>query len=115
MGSTDKNLMVRWIQLDIYKRIKANILICTLGASWAVIPEVYGFINSKNLPLYQNAANFESLKSSIDEFSLQPGDEIWICTTQGETMCASLDKLKEWLALLSPSVIARIWQAEKKR
>jgi adenosine deaminase len=91
----------------------ANILICTLGASWAVIPEVYGFINSKNLPLYQNAANFESLKSSIDEFSLQPVDEIWICTTQGEATCASLDKLKEWLALLSPSVIARIWQAEK--
>ncbi len=89
-----------------------NILICTLGASWAVIPEVYGFINSEQLPLYNCLENHSALDEAITEFQLQPIDEIWICTTQGKATSASLDKLNEWVLLLPFPVITRVWQAE---
>lgn len=88
-----------------------NILLCTLGASWAVIPEVYGFLAPSRLPLYQNHPKREQMESWRKIYRLQPPDEIWICTTQGEQTLTSLDCLTEWLKLLSDPPLVRIWQA----
>lgn len=38
-----------------------NVLVCTLGASWAVIPEVYGFLAPKRLPLYRHHPGAEQM------------------------------------------------------
>ena len=38
-----------------------NLLVTTLGTTWAVAPELLGFTNADRLPLYRNhpdAANF---------------------------------------------------------
>ncbi|WP_031433635.1 CRISPR-associated ring nuclease [Methylomarinum vadi] len=88
-----------------------NILLCTLGASWAVVPEVYGFISPDRLPLYRNHPNRSQLAALLDEYRLQTADEIWICTTQGEATQRSLARLRRWITLLLDAPTLRIWQA----
>lgn len=89
-----------------------NILLCTLGASWAVIPEVYGFISAEKLPLYQHHKNQPQLADLVQTYQLQAADEIWICTTEGAATQGSLAKLRQWLAGLVDAPILRIWQAQ---
>jgi adenosine deaminase len=89
-----------------------NILLCTLGASWAVVPEIYGFISPNKLPLYQNHPNKRQIEQCLQEYQLRPADEIWICTSTGEAIQKSLRKLQEWLALLADAPLLRTWQAQ---
>ena len=58
-----------------------NILLCTLGASWAVIPEAYAFLAPRLLPLYQHHPQQAAIAKLRDDYKLEPPDEIWICTT----------------------------------
>ena len=88
-----------------------NILLCTLGASWAVIPEAYAFLAPEQLPLYQqhlHQAAFDKLRL---DYQLQASDEIWVCTTQGEQTQKSLTLLQNWIQLCQRPPILRIWQA----
>jgi adenosine deaminase len=88
-----------------------NILLCTLGASWAVIPEAYAFLAPKKLPLYRHHPESTKLLSLREQYQLAEPDEIWICTTQGTQK--SLDALKAWIAQCKQPPILRIWQAER--
>lgn len=88
-----------------------NILLCTLGASWAVIPEAYAFLAPERLPLYHNHPEQAQLLALKDRYQLQPPDEIWVCTTQGKQTQASLHLLQKWIDSLSQPPGLRIWQA----
>ena len=85
-----------------------NILLCTLGVSWAVIPEAYAFLAPDALPLYQNHPEQLQLLALRDQYQLQPPDEIWVCTTQGTQN--SLENLIHWVSLLQEPPLLRIWQ-----
>ncbi len=89
-----------------------NILLCTLGASWAVVPEIYGFLNEEKLPLFQHHPENKQFITARKEYQLQAIDEIWICTTQGTATEESLFKLTQWLQLLDKPPVFRIWQAQ---
>ena len=89
-----------------------NILLCTLGASWAVVPEIFGFVSPGRLPLYQHHPNKSELKRLLADYGLQDADEIWLCTTQGEATKKSLDCLDTWAGLLPERPVMRIWLAE---
>lgn len=88
-----------------------NILLCTLGASWAVIPEAYAFLAPDKLPMYQNHPEQAQLLALKAEYQLQPPDEIWVCTTQGEQTQKSLEQLQQWIVLCPQAPVLRIWQA----
>lgn len=88
-----------------------NILLCTLGASWAVIPEAYAFLAPERLPLYRHHPQHEQLQALKEQYQLQPPDEIWVCTTQGHQSQESLVHLQEWITSLSQPPTLRIWQA----
>ena len=90
-----------------------NILLCTLGASWAVIPEAYAFLAPERLPLYQYHPQWDKLRSLKADFQLQAPDEIWVCTTQGQQTQQSLEQLQHWVQLCLQAPILRIWQAEQ--
>ncbi len=90
-----------------------NILICTLGASWAVIPEAYGFIAPEQFPLYQNHPQHHKLLGLKTDYNLQATDEIWVCTTYGEQTRKSLVHLQHWHYLCPYPPVLRIWQAEQ--
>jgi adenosine deaminase len=87
-----------------------NILLCTLGASWAVIPEAYAFLAPEKLPLYRHHPESAKLLSLKEQYQLAEPDEIWVCTTQGTQK--SLNALKDWIAHCQSPPILRIWQAE---
>jgi len=38
-----------------------NILLCTLGQSWAVIPEVHALLDPEACPLYRNHPQWEAI------------------------------------------------------
>lgn len=88
-----------------------NILLCTLGASWAVIPEAYAFLAPDKLPLYRNHPEQAQLLALKEQYQLHPPDEIWVCTTQGEQTQKSLQTLQEWTECLPNAPQLRIWQA----
>lgn len=88
-----------------------NILLCTLGASWAVVPEIYGFISPDKLPLYRNHPNRAQLDALLRDYALQAADEIWVCTTQGAAIQQSIAQLRRWTGLLQDAPRLRIWQA----
>ena len=88
-----------------------NILVCTLGASWAVIPEVLAFIDPEFLPLYKNHPERERLLSLVQDEGLRPPNELWVVTTEGRQTVASLKSLARWWALLGDARPLRVWQA----
>ncbi len=88
-----------------------NILICSLGTSWAVIPEVYGFLAPERLPLYRNHPQRLHIEQRRVQYQLQAPDEIWIVTTQGRQTQQSLECLFEWHQGLVDSPVLRIFQA----
>ena len=88
-----------------------NILVCTLGASWAVIPEVLAFVDPDFLPLYVKHPQRERLQALVREQGLQVPDEVWVVTTEGEKTVKSLDSLAKWWGLLGDVRPLRVWQA----
>ena len=88
-----------------------NILLTTLGASWAVVPELYGWLHPTVYPFYRHHRNREALDELRAQHGLETPDELWICTTGGELTSASLDKLNQWWALLGKPIPLRIWRA----
>ncbi len=88
-----------------------NILLCTLGATWAVIPEVFGFVAPGHLDLYRDASDAQSLQGLRQRYGLEPPDELWVCTTEGERTQQSLVCLNDWWQRLSLPIPLRIWTA----
>ena len=88
-----------------------NLLVCTLGASWAVIPEVYGFLAPDRFPLYRHHPDAGTLTRECSAQGLVAPDEIWVCTTLGRSTQASIEDLLAWQAQL-PGLTLRIWQAD---
>lgn len=88
-----------------------NILLCTLGASWAVIPEAYGFLAPQQLPLYRHHPQQPTLDKLRSDYQLQAPDEIWVCTTEGEQTQKSLELLQQWIRQCPQAPLLRVWQA----
>jgi adenosine deaminase len=88
-----------------------NILLCTLGASWAVVPEILGWIGPKLLDLYAHHPQRPLLDSLREQYTLQSPDELWICTTEGEQARRSLEQLHLWWQTIDEPLPLRIWTA----
>lgn len=89
-----------------------NILLCTLGASWAVIPEIYGWLSPERLDLYAHHPDRAQLDALRHSQQLRSPDELWICTTEGDKTRSSLDQLKAWWQLLGAPIPLRVWSAK---
>jgi len=89
-----------------------NILLCTLGASWAVIPEVLGWLAPGVVDLYAHHPQRSALAALREQHRLRPPTELWVCTTQGAQAQKSLQQLHQWWFLLRLPMPLRIWAAE---
>ncbi len=89
-----------------------SILICTLGASWAVIPEVFGWLAPALLDLFANHPDRAALDAARAGNGLQAPDELWVCTTEGQPARHSIDRLRDWWCQLGSPLPLRIWCAE---
>lgn len=95
-----------------------NILVTTLGLSWAVVPEVYSFTSPNRLDLWRDASAGvrKEIEETRSQHKLQPVDEIWIATTAGEQTGRSLACLLDWRSCLEQATGAtgpalRVWRA----
>lgn len=88
-----------------------TVLLCTLGASWAVIPEVLGWLAPGVVDLYANHPERAQLDQLRARHGLRPPTELWVCTTQGSQTQASLAQLHQWWQLLGAPMPLRIWAA----
>lgn len=88
-----------------------TILICTLGASWAVIPEIFGWLAPHTLDLYAHHPQRLALDAVRAQHQLRAPDELWIGTTEGLQAQASLTQLHAWWNHLGAPLPLRIWTA----
>lgn len=84
----------------LYKESTMNILITTLGTSWQVVPELYGFTNPDQLPLYANSTNASEIEELRTEYAVCPVDQVWVVTTNGERLQAGLAQMRQWAKAL---------------
>lgn len=89
-----------------------NILLCTLGASWAVVPEVLGFVAPSRLPLYRDHPSAGELAAVRERHGLLEPNELWLVTTGGRQAQASLARLQQWWTLLGEPMPLRAWVAQ---
>jgi len=88
-----------------------RILLCTLGASWAVIPEVLGWLAPQVLDLYAHHPQRDQLDALRERHGLFAPDEIWVCSTEGAQTQASRELLLQWWRRLDAAPALRIWTA----
>lgn len=88
-----------------------NILLCTLGATWAVIPEIFGWLAPARLDLYAHHPDAARLDALRRKHGLQPPDELWICTTEGQRTLESLGRLRSWWTRIGTPMPLRVWTA----
>lgn len=88
-----------------------NILLCTLGASWAVVAEIFGWLAPNVLDLYAHHPQRAALDALRQQYGLQAPDELWICTTEGMQTQHSLAFLHDWWRRLGAPQPLRVWSA----
>jgi len=89
-----------------------NLLLCTLGGSWAVVPEVVALLDPQRLPLYRNHPRLQQIEEMQCGGDLHPPDEIWIVTTGGAQAAAAIEQLRIWNRRTDGSYALRIWVSE---
>ena len=92
--------------------VRRNIFLGTLGASYAVIPEVFGFIAPGALPLFSNHPKAADLEAIRVQHALHEPDEVWLITTGGSQTAKSIASVEAWWQLIGEPKPLRIWIAE---
>jgi len=88
-----------------------NLLVCTLGASWAVVPEIFGFLAPAILDLYARHPERVALDALREQHALVAPDELWVVTTEGMQTARSRERLRDWWQRLGAPLPLRIWSA----
>lgn len=73
-----------------------NTLVCTLGISWAVVPESWGFLNTEPFELYANHPQAQAFSVIRNKEGLFPVDRIWCIATAAGTGTTSCEKVLAW-------------------
>ena len=87
-----------------------DILLCTLGQSWAVIPEVYALLDPEHCPIYAHHPQIDAINKLRETHQLRPPDELWICTTIAEDVNRGIEILRKWHNLTIHNTTLRIWR-----
>jgi adenosine deaminase len=96
---------------DVPATAECSILLCTLGASWAVIPEVLCWLAPDIVDLYANHPERRALDDMRAVHGLPRPTELWVATTDGSTASRSVSELIGWWRALHEPLPLRIWQA----
>jgi adenosine deaminase len=86
-----------------------NILVTSLGISWSIVPELLGFTNSKEYPLYKNHNDLGMLNNQISKYDIEAVEEVWIVTTNGKKVSETIDVLNSWSKYIDLNVKYRVF------
>jgi hypothetical protein len=84
-----------------------NILITTLGTTWAVVPELIGYTNPRYFDLYRYHPEKSDVEGSRKEFAIPEVNDVWVVTT--EAMDASIESLTKWQQKMIPDIELKIY------
>jgi adenosine deaminase len=87
------------------------ILLCTLGATWQVIPEVAAALAPARCPLYLHHPQPQLLEAVRAACCITSIDEIWIVTSESERTAKGLSSLQHWNAMLQQPFALRFFVA----
>lgn len=87
---------------------KGGLLVCTLGTTWAVVPEVLALLAPDVVDLYRSHPSIEEIRREVANRRLPRPDEVWVATTQGTGDAVRL--LHEYWGRLAKAPRLRIWQ-----
>lgn len=73
-----------------------RILATTMGTTWAVVPELFAFTNPEQLPLYTRHPRAADFATWRERYAIEPADEVWVITTEGERVRPQRETLGEW-------------------
>ncbi|MFP4531457.1 MAG: CRISPR-associated ring nuclease [Desulfobacterales bacterium] len=90
----------------------SNILFTTIGLSWQIVPELFGFTNPDTLPLYKHHSGAGRIAELRGKYDVSPVDEIWAVGTIGDKSDRSFEQLLKWHAALTGKdrPVMRLWQ-----
>ncbi len=88
-----------------------SILLCTLGASWAVVPEVFGIVAPGVLDLFRNHPRRRYFVAELERRGIVAPTELWVATTVGTQ--EQRNSLIQWWLDLPEHRTLRIWVAER--
>lgn len=86
-----------------------NLLLCTLGMSWPVVPESYALLAPEKLPLYRQHPQRAQIEAIRATYALVAPDQLWLCTTDATE--AMLARVHAWWQALGAPCPLRIWRA----
>ena len=85
-----------------------NLLIATLGGTWQVIPEVLGFTNPEQVPLYRGTSLAPQLRRQRHTHPIHTVDEVWAVTT-AEGATRNTRELTDWLRCIPGPRVRLYW------
>ena len=86
-----------------------NILVTSLGITWAIIPELIGFTNGETYNLYKNHPKLGSIQSQRHDADIKAIDELWIITTNGDKVSKTLKELNNWRSQVADLPIIKLY------
>ncbi len=86
-----------------------NVLVATLGATWQVVPELVGYTNAGDLPLYRASRMLDEVCDSMR--GIGPIDELWLVTTDSKKGLGAAEELFKWNRVCGRPAL-RIWCLE---
>lgn len=78
-----------------------NILVTSFGLSWQIIPELIGFLNHKDFPLYQNHPQWEAILQQLGSVALPHVDCIYVVHSDSEPAKLAITHVKQWAKHMS--------------
>ncbi|GAB6064770.1 CRISPR-associated ring nuclease [Deferrisoma palaeochoriense] len=81
----------------MHERERRPVLLCTLGGTWLVVPELLGYLDPERVPVYPAAWWAGRARPSVG-----PAEEVWAVTTLGQRALQGVAALRRYWALLGP-------------
>lgn len=78
-----------------------NILVTTLGKFYDLVPELLGFTNPEQLPLYDQHPESETLSRARKVYDIKPVTAVWLITTDGNK---AVTKMVNWFDTLNQAI-----------
>ena len=73
-----------------------NILVTSQGASWPIIPELPGFTNPDDFPLYHNHPQRDEIAGQRSKYVIEPVTMVLAVTTSGDATVEAIRKITHW-------------------
>ncbi|NMA44033.1 MAG: hypothetical protein GX946_11730 [Oligosphaeraceae bacterium] len=89
-----------------------NIMLVTLGATWAILPELLGFTNPEQFHFYQNHPDKERFLQTRENYGIKNVDEIWLLIIDNNKSRETVEKCKIWLDYQQKNIPLKVFYIE---